>query len=133
MSSAIQKEHIVRLVAELDDGTFIVEHPDGRLERQRDETDWARLDAMTDEEIEAAMRDDPDWADLIDFDWSDAAVVRPGQKKAISIRLDSDVLDFFRREGRGYQTHINAVLRSYMEQRGKEAAGAGPAKGKRRA
>ena len=36
-------EHIVRHVASLGDGTYIIEHPDGRLERRKSETDWARL------------------------------------------------------------------------------------------
>jgi len=115
----MSSEDTVRLVAELEDGTVIIEHADGRLEKTHDKTDWARVDALTDAEIEAAMRDDPDWADLVDVDWSDLEVVRPQRKTPISIRLDSDVLEYFRREGRGYQTHINAVLRSYMEQRKK--------------
>lgn len=79
-------------------------------------TDWARVDAMTDEDIVAAMRDDPDWQDLIDIDWSKAVVVVPQSKKAISIRLDEDVIDFFRSTGKGYQTRINAVLRHYMSE-----------------
>jgi uncharacterized protein (DUF4415 family) len=43
----------------------------------------------------------------------------PPKKKAISIRIDEDVLDFFRREGEGYQRRMNAVLRSYMQQKSK--------------
>ena len=43
----------------------------------------------------------------------------PAKKKAISIRLDEDVLDFFKREGGGYQRRMNAVLRSYMQQKSK--------------
>ena len=39
----------------------------------------------------------------------------PPSKRVISVRIDSDVLDFFKAQGRGYQTRINAVLRSYME------------------
>ena len=61
------------------------------------------------------MRDDPDWADLIDFDWSDAVLVVPQKKKAISIRLDEDVIEFFKAQGEGYQTRMNAVLRHFME------------------
>lgn len=80
-------------------------------------TDWARVNALTDKQIEASMRDDPDWADLVDFDWSNAVVVMPQKKKkAISIRLDDDVVEFFRRQGEGYQTRMNAVLRHFMEQ-----------------
>ncbi len=74
---------------------------------------------MTDAEIEAQMRDDPDWADFIDIDWSRATVVHPVEKQAVSIRLDRDVLDFFKAQGKGYQTRINAVLRSYMREVGK--------------
>jgi uncharacterized protein (DUF4415 family) len=85
-----------------------------RIARGESRTDWARVDAMTDADIEAAMRDDPDWADFIDIDWSKATIVIPVSKDAISIRLDKDVLDFFKATGKGYQTRINAVLRHYM-------------------
>nr|WP_246754504.1 BrnA antitoxin family protein [Bradyrhizobium diazoefficiens] len=74
---------------------------------------------MTDEELEASIANDPDWAEFKDVDWSDAVLVMPPKKKAISIRVDEDVLDFFKREGDGYQRRINAVLRSYMQQKSK--------------
>lgn len=50
-------------------------------------------------------------------------IVRQGlptapRKEAISLRLDADVLDWFRARGAGYQTRINAVLRAYMEASG---------------
>jgi uncharacterized protein (DUF4415 family) len=48
-------------------------------------------------------------------------LVIPPRKKAISIRVDEDVLDFFKREGEGYQRRMNAVLRSYMQQKKKRA------------
>jgi uncharacterized protein (DUF4415 family) len=84
------------------------------LEQLPSETDWARVDAMTEEEIEAAARADPDWAGLLDIDWSKAELVMPRRKEAISIRLDEDVLAFFKKLGAGYQTRINAVLRNFM-------------------
>jgi uncharacterized protein (DUF4415 family) len=71
---------------------------------------------MTDAEINAAIANDPDWDEFKDIDWSDAVLVMPARKKAISIRVDEDVLDFFKKEGSGYQRRINAVLRSYMQQ-----------------
>jgi len=74
---------------------------------------------MTDEEIEAAIASDPDWDEFRDVDWSKAVLVIPPKKKAISIRVDEDVLDFFKREGEGYQGRMNAVLRSYMQQKSK--------------
>ncbi|MEX0853741.1 MAG: BrnA antitoxin family protein [Bauldia sp.] len=115
-------EYIVRHLGTLPDGTHIIEHPDGRLERRASKTDWAAVDALTDEEIEAAVRNDPDAVPL-DFDWSTAVLVAPPRKQAISIRVDEDVLDFFKAGGAGYQRRMNAVLRSYVADR----------KGKRRA
>jgi len=109
------KEDIVTLIASLPDGTHIVEHADGQLERRKSLTDWERLRHMTDAEIEASIKDDPDWSD--DWNWSEAVLVVPPKKKAISIRVDEDVLDYFKNEGAGYQRRINAVLRSYMEQK----------------
>ena len=73
---------------------------------------------MTDADIAKAVANDPD-AVPIDIDWSDAVLVMPAKKKAISIRVDEDVLDFFKKEGEGYQRRMNAVLRSYMQQKSK--------------
>jgi uncharacterized protein (DUF4415 family) len=87
-------------------------------DRRKGKTDWARVDALTDEDIAKAVANDPDAAP-IDIDWSDAVLVIPPRKKAISIRLDEDVLDYFKRQGDGYQRRINAVLRSYMQQKAK--------------
>lgn len=77
------------------------------------ETDWAALHALTDEQITEAVRNDPD-AVPFDLDWSDGVVIMPAKKKAISIRIDEDVLEFFKNDGFGYQGRMNAVLRSYM-------------------
>ena len=88
-------------------------------DRRKGKTDWARVDALTDEDITKAIGDDPDWVEFKDIDWSDAVLVMPAKKKAISIRVDEDVLDFFKKEGDGYQRRINAVLRSYMQQKAK--------------
>jgi uncharacterized protein (DUF4415 family) len=85
--------------------------------RRKGKTDWARLDALTDEEIEASIANDPDWQEFKDIDWSKAVLVIPPKKKAISIRVDEDVLDYFRKAGAGYQRRMNAVLRSYMQQK----------------
>jgi uncharacterized protein (DUF4415 family) len=87
-------------------------------DRRKGRTDWARFDRLVDEDIAKAVANDPDAAP-IDIDWSDAVLIVPAKKKAISIRVDEDVLDFFKREGEGYQRRINAVLRSYMQQRSK--------------
>ncbi len=87
------------------------------------QTDWTAFDAITDEEIAAAIRDDPDVAPELDEAWFRAAtLVMPRPKEQISIRLDRDVLEHFRRSPR-YQTRINAILRAAMEHEKKAKAG----------
>ena len=110
----MNRDDTVRLVATLDDGTAIVEHADGRLERRRSESDWARVDALSDEAIEASTRDDPDWADFHEVEGSKAVPLDLPRKKPISIRVDEDVLAFFKAQGAGYQRRMNAVLRTYV-------------------
>lgn len=90
-----------------------------RESARRGKTDWAAVDALGDAGIVEAARSDPD-AVPFDFDWSGATIVVPGRKRPISIRLDEDVLDFFKRQGAGYQRRINAVLRSYVESAGRK-------------
>jgi uncharacterized protein (DUF4415 family) len=87
-------------------------------DRRKGKTDWARVDSLSDEEIAKAVANDPDAAP-VDIDWSSAILVASPRKTAISIRVDEDVLDFFKKEGDGYQRRINAVLRSYMQQKTK--------------
>lgn len=60
------------------------------------------------------MADDPDAAP-IDLDWSKAKLFYPVGKLPVSLRVDADVFAFFKSRGKGYQTRMNAVLRSYME------------------
>src|SRR6266849_1681836 len=94
-----------------------------RAEAERPRTDWARVDALTDEDIAAAIRDDPDAAPELDAEWfASATLVMPRPKEQISIRLDRDVLEHFRRYPR-YQTRINAILRAAMEHEKKAKAG----------
>jgi uncharacterized protein (DUF4415 family) len=93
-----------------------------RDDPRRGRTDWTAVDALTDEEIEASIANDPDWQEFTDIDWSKAVLVIPPKKKAISIRLDEDVLDYFKKEGAGYQRRMNAVLRSFMQQKRKKRA-----------
>jgi uncharacterized protein (DUF4415 family) len=90
-----------------------------KVAKGEDKTDWARIDALSDEDIKTAMRDDPDWAEFMDIDWSKAVVVYPIAKKAVSIRLDEDVIDFFKQGGPGYHTRMIGVLGNFMtEQKG---------------
>lgn len=76
------------------------------------ETDWERVRNMTDEELEAAIASDPD--SNFPLDEGEWELVIP-KKQPVSIRLDEDVLGFFRETGPRYQTRINEVLRSFMK------------------
>jgi uncharacterized protein (DUF4415 family) len=76
----------------------------------KSETDWARVDAMTDEEIDTS-----DIPELDETFFKNAVLWMPKPKKSISLRIDQDVLEWFKSQGKGYQTRINAVLKAYKE------------------
>jgi uncharacterized protein (DUF4415 family) len=79
--------------------------------KKRSRTDWKRVDLMRDEDID--LSDSPE----LGAEFFANAIIWPGPKKQITLRIDPDVLTFFRKHGRGYQSTINAVLRKYMEVR----------------
>lgn len=84
-------------------------------EPMNSKTDWARLNAMTDTDIEQAVADDPD-SFIPDASWWDKAqVVMPKTKETITLRLDPEVIAWFRLSGKGYQTRINAVLQAFVK------------------
>jgi uncharacterized protein (DUF4415 family) len=85
-----------------------------------------RTESTQTDEIRALKRMKDQEIDTTDIppvlDWSKAVVgqfYRP-IKKPLTIRLDADVLAWLKRQGRGYQTRINALLRSSMEKAGSE-------------
>ena len=80
----------------------------------KSQTDWARLKTMRDKDID--LSENPE----ITPQMFARAVVRHGlkpvaPKSQLTLRLDSDVLTWFKAQGRGYQTRINELLRAYME------------------
>lgn len=79
----------------------------------RGRADFARLRRQSETEI--AETSPRELRDLPDSLWDDVRVVTPLEKQAISIRLDRDILDYFRAAGPRYQSQINAVLRSYVD------------------
>ena len=73
-------------------------------------TNWARINAMRDDEI--------DFSDISEQGkafFKHAVLRLPQPKATVTIRLDRQVLQWFKAQGRGYQTRINALLRAYME------------------
>ena len=104
-----KKEKLTRAVL-TEDGQVLTRRPDGTYEQAEGKTDWARLAAMKDEEIDTS-----DIPELTDEFWNAAKLVMPESKRPVFLRLDDDVLQWFKQQGRGYQTRINAILRAYMK------------------
>ena len=77
---------------------------------KKDRTDWKRLRSMSDAEIDCS-----DIPDISSFNWTDADIVLPEAKTRMTIRIDTDVYQFFKISGPKYQSRMNAVLKSYME------------------
>ena len=83
--------------------------------RRRGRTDWARVDALSDRQIRNAVRSDPDAAPILDKKWfAKAKLVMPERKVPVSLRIDRDVVDWFKSHGARYQSRMNAVLKAYM-------------------
>ena len=81
-----------------------------KVSKKRLETDWNKLEKMPDQYI--------DYSDISPLDrefFKKGRLRMPKTKPLISIRLDSDILEWFKSQGAGYQTRMNAVLRMYME------------------
>jgi uncharacterized protein (DUF4415 family) len=79
-----------------------------------DETDYKRLAAMTDKDID--FSDNPE----VPAEMFARGIIRRGlkpvrRKDQLTLRVDSDVVAWYRKQGSGYQTKINALLRAYME------------------
>lgn len=77
--------------------------------------DWSRVNAFTDTEIERMAKADNDNPASNAADWADAVVGLPPLKTPVNPKFDVDVVDWFKSQGRGYQTRMKAVLRRYME------------------
>ncbi len=77
-------------------------------------TDWRRLDRMSPAAIRQGILADADAHPTDAAFWKNAKVVMPTPKTIVTMRLDTDLLRWFRQQ-RGYQTRINAILRAYME------------------
>ena len=84
---------------------------DDMLRRGDDRSNLARLDALTEEELEASI----DIEEEGEIDWDSIQVGLPLLKQQLTVRLDTEVIDWFKLRGPGYQTRIKAVLRSYVE------------------
>jgi uncharacterized protein (DUF4415 family) len=76
----------------------------------KSKTDWARVAAMTDEEIDCSEIPEADE----DF-WANAELIMPENKIKLGVRFDKQVVDWFKKQGSGYQGRMNSVLKTYVE------------------
>lgn len=81
---------------------------------KKSQTNWKRVDALEDKDIDLTV------APEVPAEMFARAVVRRGlkpvsRKTQLTLRVDSDVLEWFKNQGQGYQTKINALLRAYMK------------------
>jgi uncharacterized protein (DUF4415 family) len=87
-----------------------------KIARGEDRTNWERVDTVTGAKLEASIR-----ADMDDIhsepDWTQTIMGIPARKDHINIRVDHDVLEWFRSNGKGYQTLMNNVLRAFVQTR----------------
>ncbi len=81
-----------------------------------------KLIEMTDEEVERRAAADPDAGVIPPGFWDNATLRMPLIKQQITLRLDPDVIGWFKRSGKGYQSRMGAVLRSYVEAKRKRSA-----------
>jgi len=82
---------------------------------QQSQTNWKKIDAMEDKDINLS-----EFPEVSPEEFA-KAVVRKGLKPVvgktqITLRLDTDVLNWFKAQGQGYQTHINALLKAYKDE-----------------
>jgi uncharacterized protein (DUF4415 family) len=78
--------------------------------KKRSQTNWGKIDALRDKDIN--FSDIPEQGKAF---FKRALLRLPEAKTAVTIRLDRQVLNWFKAKGPGYQTRINALLRAYME------------------
>jgi uncharacterized protein (DUF4415 family) len=95
---------------------YTAKQVNARIQRGEDRTNWRKANAATGKKLEASILADPD--DVRgEPDWAKAIMGVPAPKDHINIRIDHDVLEWFRANGRGYQTLMNNVLRTFVQSR----------------
>jgi uncharacterized protein (DUF4415 family) len=104
----------------LEDGKTIVSYSAQELRQHPSQTDMDRAASMTDEELTANALSDPDAQPLDDDFFKRAKRMRledflRANKEKVCLRLDREVVSWFRARGRGYQTKINAALRAFID------------------
>jgi uncharacterized protein (DUF4415 family) len=102
--------------------TFTADEIRSKRRRGEDRTDWAKVDAMTEADLERAIAEDEDERDL-EPDWTRAELVMPRPRQSVHLRLDREVVAFFKARGKGHISRMQAVLRAYVDARERRAGG----------
>jgi uncharacterized protein (DUF4415 family) len=87
----------------------------GKDLKKSSQSDWARVDALSDEDIDFS-----DIPELGDAFFRHAEIRLPERKVPVCIRLDREVVDWFKARGKRYQSRINAVLKAFIARQKKE-------------
>lgn len=85
-----------------------------REKRADSRTDWSKVDAVTDQELEAFIAADEDERDFSPH-WAKAELVFPSPKLSVNLRLDREIIEFFKQQGRGHISRMQAVLKAYVD------------------
>src|SRR5882672_2128271 len=104
----------VKARAVLVDGKPYPKKEAGSLVPLKAKTAWKRRGRMTSTQVEAIASSNREGAPMTDAEWAKAEIVHP-HKVAVGLKLDDDLLDWFKSQGKGYQTRINTILRRYYE------------------
>jgi uncharacterized protein (DUF4415 family) len=96
-----------------------VKEAKARIARGESRSDLTAADRLSDDEIRRQAADDPEERD---WDWARATLEPPRPKVDVHIKLDAEIVEFFKRLGGGYQTRINAALKAYVKHAKKQTS-----------
>jgi len=85
-----------------------------KARRGHSRTDWGRVDSQTDEELERLIAEDEDERG-IRADWTQAQLVLPQAKQSVHLRLEKEIIAFFKSQGKGHISRMQAVLKAYVD------------------
>ena len=85
-----------------------------KVKRAKSRTDLSKVDAITDEALERLVAEDEDERGM-HADWTQAKLVLPQAKQSVHLRLDQEIIAFFKSAGKGHISRMQAVLKAYVD------------------
>jgi len=83
-----------------------------KTRRAESRTDFSKVDAMTDQKLERLIAKDKDEA--VRPDWTRAELILPQAKQSVHLRLEQETVEYFKSQGKGHISRMQAVLKSYV-------------------